>query len=64
MFSNTFAGIAPSSVPSFISAQIVGGVLAFCLMRCLYPGMTKSEAADIIVPHLAGRDRPRKPNDR
>ena len=29
MFSNTFAGIAPSSVPSFISAQIVGGVVAF-----------------------------------
>ncbi len=26
MFSNTFAGIAPSSVPSFIAAQIVGGV--------------------------------------
>ena len=33
MFSNTFAGIAPSSVPSFISAQIVGGVLAFGLIE-------------------------------
>ena len=28
MFSDTFAGIAPSSVPSFIAAQILGGVLA------------------------------------
>ncbi len=52
MFSDTFAGIAPSSVPSFISAQIVGGVLAFGLVRGLYPGMTRSEAADIIEPHL------------
>jgi arsenate reductase len=52
MFSNTFAGIAPSSVPSFISAQIVGGLLAFGLVRGLYPGLTKAEAADIIEPHL------------
>jgi len=52
MFSNSFAGIAPSSAPSFISAQIVGGLLAFGLVRLLYPGMTKAEAADIIEPHL------------
>jgi arsenate reductase len=52
MFSDTFAGIAPSSVPSFISAQIVGGILAFGLVRCLYPGITTAEAADIIEPHL------------
>ena len=54
MFSNTFAGIAPSSVPSFISAQVVGGVLAFGLIKGLYPGMTKAEAADVIEPHLRG----------
>ena len=52
MFSNTFAGIAPSSVPSFISAQVVGGLLAFGLIRGLYPGITKADAADIIEPHL------------
>jgi arsenate reductase len=52
MFSDTFAGIAPSSVPSFISAQLVGGVLAFGLVRGLYPGLTKAEAADVIEPHL------------
>ena len=57
MFSNTFAGIAPSSVPSFISAQLVGGLVAFGLIRLLYPGVTKSEAADIIFAHL------RDPND-
>jgi glycerol uptake facilitator-like aquaporin len=37
MFSNTFAGIAPSSAPSFIAAQILGGVVAFGLIRVLYP---------------------------
>lgn len=52
MFSDSFAGIAPSSMPSFVSAQIVGGVLAFGLIRLLYPGMTKGEAADVVEPHL------------
>ena len=51
MFSDTFAGIAPSSVPSFVVAQILGGLLAFGVIKCLYPGITPSEAADIVVPH-------------
>jgi arsenate reductase len=58
MFSNTFAGIAPSSAPSFIAAQVVGGVLAFGLIRTLYPGVTPDEAADIVVPHLRAADDP------
>jgi glycerol uptake facilitator-like aquaporin len=37
MFSNTFAGIAPSSAPSFIAAQIIGGVVAFGVIQVLYP---------------------------
>jgi arsenate reductase len=52
IFSNSFAGIAPSSAPSFISAQLVGGVLAIALIKVLYPGLTKAEAADVIEPHL------------
>ena len=51
MFSNTFAGIAPSSAPSFIGAQIVGGILAVGLVKVLYPGITPAEAADVTVPH-------------
>jgi arsenate reductase len=51
MFSNTFAGIAPSSAPTFIAAQAVGGILAIGLVRLLYPGMTPAEAADVTVPH-------------
>jgi glycerol uptake facilitator-like aquaporin len=51
MLSATFAGIAPSSVLSFIAAQIVGGVLAVVVIRALYPSVTPARAADIIVPH-------------
>jgi arsenate reductase len=51
MFSASFAGIAPSSGPSFIAAEITGGALAVVLIRALYPGVTAAEAADIIVPH-------------
>src|SRR6185437_9894690 len=49
MFSNTFAGIAPSSAPTFIAAQVVGGVMGFGLIHVLYPGVTPDEAADILV---------------
>ncbi len=51
MFSNTFAGIAPSSAPSFIAAQVVGGVLAVGVIKALYPAITPADAASIIVPH-------------
>jgi arsenate reductase len=56
MFSNTFAGIAPSSVPSFIAAQILGGIVAAVVIKALYPAITPADAAGIIVPHdSAGR---------
>jgi arsenate reductase len=51
MFSNTFAGIAPSSAPSFIAAQIVGAVVAVAVIAVLYPNMTPAQAGDIVVPH-------------
>ena len=51
MFSDTFAGIAPSSAPAFIGAQIVGGALAVAIIKALYPAITPAEAASIIVPH-------------
>jgi arsenate reductase len=51
MFSNTFAGIAPSSAPSFILAQVAGGVLAFAMIKVLYPGVTPGEAENVVVPH-------------
>jgi arsenate reductase len=36
MFSNTFAGIEPSSVPMFLVAQIVGGAVGYGLARAIY----------------------------
>ena len=53
MFSNTFAGIAPASAPSFIGAQVFGGALAFIVIKALYPNVTAAVAADVIVPHSA-----------
>ena len=57
MFSDTFAGIAPSSAPSFIGAQVVGGFLAAGVIKALYPAITPEDAAGIVVPHdgRAGR---------
>ena len=57
MFSNTFAGIAPSSTPSFIAAQISGGALAVGLVKALYPAITSDEASDVVLPHSAGAPR-------
>ena len=37
MFSDTFAGIAPHSVPMFVVMQIAGGVVAFALIRLMWP---------------------------
>jgi glycerol uptake facilitator-like aquaporin len=49
-FTNTFAGIAPISLPGFIAAQIVGLALGLGLLALLYP--TAAQAADdIVVPH-------------
>ncbi len=52
-FSDTFAGIAPASAPSFVAAQVVGGLIAFGVIKAIYPRTTPSEAADVIVPHHA-----------
>ena len=51
IFSNTFAGIAPSSVPGFIAAQLVGGACALAAIRSLYPDITPEEAAEAVQPH-------------
>ena len=51
MFSDTFAGIAPASVPGFVAAQLVGGLVAVGVIRALYPDVTRAAAADVVVPH-------------
>jgi arsenate reductase len=51
MFSDTFAGIAPGSAPTFIAAQVVGALLAVVVIKLLYPGVTHADAAKVVVPH-------------
>jgi arsenate reductase len=51
-FSNTFAGIAPSSVPSFVAAEILGGFLAFALIRYLYPSGSHNDVARVLPEDL------------
>lgn len=46
MFSDTFAGIAPSSAPSFIGAQVLGGVAALVLILMLYPHVVGTHRTD------------------
>jgi len=50
IFSDTFAGIAPSSVAPFILAQLVGLVVGVLLILVLYPG-AGDRADDVVVPH-------------
>ena len=59
MFSNTFAGIAPASVPAYVVAQALGGAAAVLVLRTLYPDVTPADAATVLVPHERdGRERP------
>ncbi len=57
MFSDSFAGIAPSSVPVFIAAQIAGGVAGVIIIKVLYPALTSAQAAQAVMPHEAAEDR-------
>ena len=50
MFSDSFAGISPSSVPLFVAAQIVGGLVGLALTAYLYPDASRT-ADQAVVPH-------------
>jgi glycerol uptake facilitator-like aquaporin len=49
-FSNTFAGIAPSSVPGFVGAQLVGLLVGLAGVLAFSPGAGLA-AGDAVVPH-------------
>lgn len=48
MFTDTFAGIDPASVPAFVLAQLVGAAIGVGLTVVLYPG-AGSEAGAVVV---------------
>ena len=56
MFSDTFAGIAPSSVPAFIGMQVLGAAVGIGVVLVLYPDAGK-RAGDVVIPHVDA-DRP------
>jgi glycerol uptake facilitator-like aquaporin len=49
MFSDTFAGIAPGSIPGFIAAQVVGALIGLALVVVPYPDTARS-ADEVVVP--------------
>ncbi|HWF51716.1 MAG TPA: aquaporin [Solirubrobacteraceae bacterium] len=56
MFSDTFAGIAPASMPAYVVAQLLGGAAAIAALRTLYPDRAPGQAAasaragDVVIP--------------
>jgi glycerol uptake facilitator-like aquaporin len=54
VFSDTFAGIAPASVPAFVAAQLVGGAVGGLLVSVLYPDVARS-ADDVVIPQVSTR---------
>lgn len=55
--SDTFAGIAPASVPMFLVMQLLGGAAAVVVVALLYPGIA-AVADDVVVPHDSTDARP------
>jgi arsenate reductase len=47
--SDTFAGIAPSSVPMFLLMQLLGGAIGVAAVAVLYPTVA-AVADDVVVP--------------
>jgi glycerol uptake facilitator-like aquaporin len=50
MFSDSFAGIAPTSVLMFVLMQLVGGALGFAVVRLLYPPPPRRELIGNAAP--------------
>jgi glycerol uptake facilitator-like aquaporin len=47
--SDTFAGIAPSSVPGFVVAQVVGAALATLVALVMWPAPSTADAVALDV---------------
>ncbi|WP_426567066.1 MIP/aquaporin family protein [Angustibacter sp. McL0619] len=59
IFSDSFAGIAPSSAPGFIAAQLVGGAVAVLLVLWFFPEpSTPADPAvdEVVVPHTTSAE--------
>jgi len=54
IFSDTFAGIAPGSVPPFVIAQLIGAAAGLGLLLVLFPSAARA-ADDVVLPHQADK---------
>jgi glycerol uptake facilitator-like aquaporin len=54
IFSDTFAGIAPGSVPPFVIAQLIGAAAGLGLLLVLFPSAARA-ADDVVLPHQANK---------
>jgi arsenate reductase len=62
-FTDTFAGIAPASVPAFALAQLIGAAAGAVLLLALYPGVGRA-AGQVVVStdeHAANRNSESSP---
>ncbi len=50
IFSDTFAGIAPGSVPGFVLAQLAGAAVGLGLLLALFPAAGET-ADNVVIPH-------------
>jgi glycerol uptake facilitator-like aquaporin len=57
IFSDTFAGIAPASVPAFVIAQLIGAAAGMGLVLLFFPS-AGCAADDVVLPHVADKAKP------
>ena len=57
IFSDTFAGIAPASVPAFVIAQLIGAAAGMGLVLLFFPSAGRA-ADDVVLPHVADKAKP------
>jgi arsenate reductase len=50
MLTNSFAGIAPTSVPGFVGLELLGGALGAACIAVLYPS-EHQDAGDVLLRH-------------
>jgi glycerol uptake facilitator-like aquaporin len=50
IFSDTFAGIAPASVPGFVVAQLIGAAAGLGLLFILFPSADRA-TDDVVLRH-------------
>jgi arsenate reductase len=55
-FTDTFAGIAPASVPGYIVGQLVGLLVGTGLLLALYPGVSAAAGEVVVLPGTETRE--------